>query len=130
MRISLSSESRYGVDRKKLCASVSDYLKKQGLKEAQVSLKICGQRFMKKINRQYGGQDKVVEVLVFPQIYEGGDFVYPPGLVILGDVLICYPQAREIARQEEKLVDEVLAELAEQGVDQLINASLDRGPKF
>ena len=58
----------------------------------------------------------------FSPFQEGmGGFVYPEnGKLYLGDIVICYPQARREASQKNKLVDQVIMELAQHGTLHLL----------
>lgn len=122
IKVFLSVESRYLLDKKGLRKKIAQQLKNQGIKNAQVSLRICGNRYSKKLNRQYRNLDKPAEVLAFPQAgagWQGSDFVYPPNQLVLGDILISYPQARKLAMEQGILVDEALGELALHGLSNL-----------
>ena len=45
---------------------------------------------------------------------------YPDNLLHLGDIIICFPLARQMAMEENKLIDQVLAELACHGTLHLL----------
>jgi len=64
-------------------------------------VRLCGDRAMRAINRDFRGRDEVTDVLSFP-----GDTAWSPGH--LGDVLLCVPQARrQAAERGESLAREL-----------------------
>lgn len=66
-----------------------------------VSVRLCGDRSMRAMNRDFRGHDQVTDVLSFP-----GDATIEPGH--LGDVVVCVPQARrQAAAREEPLEREM-----------------------
>lgn len=114
--ILISSESRYPVDRKKIRETATNLIKKTGLEDVEVSVTVVGSRKITQLNRNYRKIDKVANVLSFPLEQARG----PDGVLRLGDIIICYPMAREQAGQEEKLVDEKIKELLEHGLKHLL----------
>ena len=55
-----------------------------------LSVRLCGERPMRAMNRDFRGHDQVTDVLSFP-----GDAAVEPGH--LGDVVVCVAQARRQA---------------------------------
>lgn len=112
----ISSESRYPIGQKKIREQVSKWLVKEGLEDVEISILVVGSRKIRQLNREYRKNDEPTDVLAFPQEGPRG----PDGILRLGDIVICYPAAREEAREEEKLVDEKILELIEHGLNHLL----------
>jgi probable rRNA maturation factor len=72
-----------------------------------LGVRFCGDREMRRVNRQYRGLDKTTDVLSFPG-EEGGEH--------LGDVLISVPQARRQAAEAGHGVERELRTLLLHGV--------------
>ena len=78
-------------------------LKKSKLKTIRVSLLVCGDLRMKKLNNEHRGKNKVTDVLSFPS-FDGlrdSDLKneIQAGELFLGDLAICHPQAVRQARE-------------------------------
>lgn len=112
----ISSESRYKVNREKIRQSVEKLLKTTGLDEVEVSILVAGTRKVRELNRIYRKIDEETDVLSFP-LEEPRD---PEGVLRLGDIVVCYPKARQQAGEENKLVDEKINELVEHGLKHLL----------
>ncbi|MFZ5366208.1 MAG: rRNA maturation RNase YbeY [Patescibacteria group bacterium] len=112
----ISSESRYQVDRKKIRQAVEKLLKETGLSEVEVSILIAGTRKIRELNRIFRKIDEETDVLSFP-LEEARD---QEGILHLGDIVVCYPKAREEAAEEGKMVDEKINELVEHGLRHLL----------
>ena len=67
---------------------------------AEVSLTLCSEEHIRRLNKEYRGIDKKTDVLSFP-MYEGGNF--PPDECLLGaplgDIVICVPVAKAQAAE-------------------------------
>jgi probable rRNA maturation factor len=120
-QILISSESRFIINRKYLKELVENFLAEQKIKSrVELSILIVGGRKIRQLNKKYRSLDAVTPVLSFSQ-EEGGAFVAPPdGLLRLGDVVISYPQAVEMARTENKMVDQKIGELVSHGLKNLL----------
>ena len=72
----------------------------EGLPNAGLGIVITNDETMRRLNRDYGGEDAVTDVLSF-SLNEGAPFVSPPdGILRLGEVIIAYPTAvRQAAEQ-------------------------------
>lgn len=120
----IKSESHYKVDKKRLKETAERLLQKRGVKgKVEVSVSIVGDRLMKKLNNKYRGLDETTAVLSFP--LSGSNFKtpfvdLPDGVLRLGDIVISYPQAREAASEEGKLVDDKIDELMTHGLKCLL----------
>jgi len=112
----ITSGSRYPFARRLIREKIKKFLSTVGLDDVEVSLAIVGIRKVQALNRQYRQINKAGLVLSFPLDETRG----PDGILRLGDVVICYPEARQKAAQEKKMVDEVIWELVEHGLKNLI----------
>lgn len=113
-------ESRYQVNRKRIRSLVNNLLKKQGVAgKAEVSIAIVGDRKMRKLSKEYKGEDKTRNVLSFSQA-EGESAKNPSDALFLGDVVISYPQVIIEAAAQEVLVDEKIEQLVEHGIMHLL----------
>ena len=120
--ITVNCQSRYPVWRKFVISEVEKLLSEKGLKNnAAVSIYVCGRRKVRELSRRYLKELEDHEVLSFPYNEVKKEFVdYPDNLLRLGDIIICFPIAREMAMDENKLIDQVIAELACHGVLHLL----------
>ena len=90
-------------------------LKEVGIKEKiEISLAIVGDGRMRKLNKMYRGRNRVTDVLAFenkpvipylakafPRLKKGQnlEFIEPPdGIKRLGEIILCYPQAKKQAK--------------------------------
>lgn len=120
----IKTESHYTVDRERIRKTVDRILREKGVKgRIEVSVNIVGDRLMSKLNKKYRNLEETTDVLSFPLNGEGTDkpFVDPPDEILrLGDIVISYPQAREDALEENKLVDDKIDELIEHSMLHLL----------
>lgn len=83
-------------------------------REAHLSILVCGDRRTRSINRLHRGKDRTTDVLSFPvqnNLKRGkGKWDWAaPGTLLLGDIVLCLPQAQRQAKRfgiglEEELV--------------------------
>ena len=102
-----------------------------------VSVWICGDRAMRRLNRSYRGLDRPTDVLSFPQetLYNGrragkkekDSKVHQP--VLLGDVVIDWPYACRQARRYNVTEDAELERLAVHGMVHLAGFDHERSSK-
>jgi probable rRNA maturation factor len=114
--ILITSESRYKLERPKIRQAVTRLLKEKGLDDIEISISVVGSRKIKQLNQEYRKVDEVTDVLSFPLEEARG----PNGQLRLGDIIICYPVAREQARLENKMVGDKIMELIEHGLKHLL----------
>ena len=118
MRLRLIFNSQFPeINRKGLAKVIKDICKQQGFsKDAEMSVNIVGDQEMKKLNHRYMKQLGVTDVLSFPLDKETG----PDGIIRLGDVVICSPQAKRQAKRKGIKVNEEVENLIEHGVLHLL----------
>jgi probable rRNA maturation factor len=133
MKVSITSESRYPVDRSRVRKTVKNVLEVHGVlegKEVEVDICFVGDRKMKSLNQEYLDRDRTTDVLSFSLVEENReigkdktkeDFVSSPdGVLRLGEVIVSYPQARKQAKENSLLVDEEVDRLVEHGLLHLL----------
>ncbi|PIS15060.1 rRNA maturation RNase YbeY [Candidatus Shapirobacteria bacterium CG09_land_8_20_14_0_10_38_17] len=116
MIIGIKSGSTYRFDRRLLRRKIERFFKDIGLDDVEVSLNFVGQRKMRQLNRQFRNWDKVSNILSFPQQEPRN----AEGILLLGDVVICYPKAQEEAMTYQKTIDEAIWDLVKHGLGCLI----------
>ena len=113
------------MNRKAIRRGINDVLKTEGLSnlDAEVSVLVCGSRKMKTLADKHVGDKKVHEVLSFP--FEGpkrnSAFVNSPnGIMMLGDIIVSWPEVVRLAGEHDRLVDDELAFLVGHGMEHLL----------
>jgi probable rRNA maturation factor len=91
--------------------ALSDQLQLRG---RGLTLLLCGEERIRQLNARFRGQDKVTDVLSFPSSAESHGREY------LGDLAICFHQARKQARELGQTLAEELHFLVLHGVLHLI----------
>ena len=112
------TKGNYPVNSKKLKSVITKTLEENGIvSDAIVEVAIVGKEKMDELNKKYY-KDEVYEhpIFTFPQSLDSKDFQFPPdGKLHLGQMAINYPFVVETAREKNKLIDDVVCELAEHG---------------
>ncbi|MAG59534.1 rRNA maturation RNase YbeY [Candidatus Woesebacteria bacterium] len=125
LRIFVTRQTRYPANTKELKGRLKKFLSRRGATDCDVSLALVGTRKMKELAKSYLHEDDTIhEVLSFPADNPpagGGEFaVAEDARLQLGDIVICYPEALKIAMKKNRMVDDVLGELAEHGMLHLL----------
>jgi probable rRNA maturation factor len=113
--------------------------------KTEISLAIVGNGRMKRLNKMYRGKNRVTDVLAFgdksvlpylakafPRLKKGEDikFVEPPdGVKRLGEIVICYPQAKKQAKRLGHPLEKELTILLIHGILHLVGYEHERGGK-
>lgn len=125
----IKSESHYTVDRTRIRETIQKFLKERGVKgKVEISLSVAGDRLMRKLNSQYRHLDETAVVLAFPFAEDKTAIPFissPDDILRLGDIIISYPQARNLADEENKLVDDKIDELVIHGMKHLLGNNQD-----
>lgn len=119
----ISSGSRYPINRKKVRKTILDYLENLGIDEAEISVAIVGSRKIKELNRRYRNLDEPTTVLTFA-LEEPRD---ESGILRIGDIVISYPQARIIAKEDNLPMDETIDKLIIHGLNNLVKKDFKTG---
>lgn len=129
MRIKIVADSKFPVDRKKLRERLRVLLARHKIDtDVELAVMIVGSRKMKELNKHYMGKEGATDVLSFPlnDPDDPAPFVSSPDNVLrLGDIVVCYPVAREYALKRQVLLDEVVCDLAEHGCLHLLGIHHD-----
>lgn len=114
-------ESRYKVNRKRIRKSVANLLdKNEVVGSIEVSIAIVGDRKMRELSKKYKGEDKTRNILSF-SMAEGDSTVLPKvDVLLLGDIVLSYPQVIQDASRDEVLVDDKIDELVVHGLEHLL----------
>lgn len=117
-------DSHYSVNRNRIRHLIGDFLKEKGFKgNIEVSIAIVGDRMMRGLNNTFRNLDKSTNVLAFPIMASelSAPFVdAADNMLRLGDIVLSYPQVREQAAFENKLVDDMVDELIIHGMHHLL----------
>ena len=108
-------------------------LEAEGTPPCELSVAVTDDETVRRLNREYAGEDAVTDVLSFSQ-REGEEFVAPPeGAPPLGEVVIAYPQAARQAAERGHTADEEVTRLLVHGVLHLLgydHAELDEARRM
>jgi len=124
--LQINNLSRFPVNSERLFAVVEKVLDEANFLSVQVSLLFVNKDEMAEFNLKYHDTAGPTDVLSFPYTdpesqVSGEMFVTPPDLgIILGDIVVCYEVAQEIAQKEGKIVDEVIEFYVLHGLEHLL----------
>ena len=125
LKMEVKADSRYRFDRKKVREGVFKLLQEQGIKQpVELSLMVVGERKIRELEKKYFGEDKVTDVLSFPQM-EGQNIPGEEKILTLGDVVVCYPQAKRQSLKLNRLLDDEIEFLTCHGVLHLLGVHHD-----
>lgn len=126
LNLAVTADSRYSFDRKKVKLAMEKVLQEQGKFEGKinVSLSIVGERKIRELEQKYFNRDEITDVLSFPQD-EGEPMPDDKEGHNLGDIVVCYPQAKRQAMQWNRLIDEEIEFLACHGLLHLLGVHHD-----
>ena len=123
--LEVKADSRYRFNRQKIRQSVARLLIEQNIRQkVELSLMVVGERKIRELEKKYFGEDKVTDVLSFPQL-EGKRVPKNSEALVLGDVVICYPQAKRQALKLNRLLDDEIEFLVNHGVLHLLGIRHD-----
>lgn len=115
LKLMVMADSRYPIDRKKIRLAVENLLNEHKVSsDVELSLYLVGERKIKELKKKYLGIDEVTDVLSFAQ-----------DLPVLGDVVVCYPQAKRQALRFNRLLDDEIEFLVCHGVLHLLGIHHD-----
>lgn len=114
----VSSDSRYPIHRKKITKTVLDCLSLAGIGDVEVSVAVVGSRKIKELNKKWRNLDEITTVLTFG-LEEPRD---AKGTLRIGDIVVSYPQAREIAIGDDLTMDQAVEKLVIHGMNNLLGS--------
>lgn len=125
--VDIKADSKFPVDRKAIRQRISEVLLSKGVdQDVYVSVSVVGDRKMKWINNHFRKKPSTTDVLSFPtedptQPIDTHGFFHPDDAgLVLGDIVVSYPQAVIHASEKNKLLDEVVCDLVEHGMLHLL----------
>lgn len=125
--VSVAKQGNFSVNTKKIKDTVKKTLEENGIvSDSEVSVAIVGKERMDELNEKYY-KDEIYEhpVFTFPEMMPD-QFVFPPdGKLYLGQIVINYPMVVETARKTNKLIDQVVCNLALHGCLHLVGKHHD-----
>ncbi len=116
--INLICSSRYRINRQQIKKTANELLTQNGVGgNITVNIIFVGRNKMKDVSLKYKSENVALPVLSFSY-----DDKTPPAdrENLLGEVLICYPQAVIMAAQRNKRVEETITYLLKHGIENLI----------
>jgi len=124
--LSVSADSRYSFDRKQIKAALEKTLIENGVEmgNVMISLSVVGERKIRELEQKYFKRDEVTDVLSFP-LGEGMAMPGDEDGLNLGDIVVCYPQAKRQAMQWNRLIDDEIEFLACHGLLHLLGIHHD-----
>ena len=94
-------------------------LEAEGLPHAELDVLITDDETVRRLNREYAGEDAATDVLSF-SLREGEEFVSAETIERLGEVIVSYPTAERQAGEAGRATDDELAHLLVHGVLHLL----------
>ncbi len=129
LKIDVKADGRFKFDRNLMRRAVRGVLLDQQMKgRVHLSVAVVGDRKMKLLNKKYLDKDETTDVLSFSQtesVENGGIEIVDTDELLLGDVVVSYPQAKRQAIRANKLLDEEIAFLVCHGVLHLLGVHHD-----
>ena len=127
IRVFVTKQSNYPVSVRKIKQVLVSLLEQSGLvSDAGISIALVGEKKMLDLSKKYLNDDKVHNVLSFTDSETKEKFIPPPdGIIRLGEIVICYPEAVKEANQEGKLIEEKIIELIKHGAMHLMGKHHD-----
>ncbi len=125
--VSVKNQLKFRINSRKIKKSLSTLLEQRGVvSNTRVSVAIVDNKKMLDISSKYLKDNKVHNVLTFTDKEVKENFVYPPDdSKHLGEILVCYPKAKEEAKHEGISPEEKVIELVEHGALHLLGIHHD-----
>lgn len=125
--VSVKKQSNYSVDTSEIKKNLATLLEQRGVvSNTKVSVALVGAKEMLDISNKYLKDNKVHNVLSFTYSEVAGKFTFPPdNTEHLGEIIVCYPKAKNEAKIEGKLIKEKIRELVKHGALHLIGIHHD-----
>jgi len=122
--VNILADAKYPLDRKEVRKRIETVLTEQRLTEnVELAVFVVGKRKMTQLHQEFMQLPGPTDVLSFPlnDPTDARAFVgSPDGVLRLGDIVICYPVAREQAIKKQVTLDRELQDLAEHGLWHLL----------
>jgi probable rRNA maturation factor len=122
----ITADGRYKFDRNRVRRAVKKLLIERGVMGVVVlSLAVVGDRKMKELSKIHLGEEKTTDVLSFSQTEGEAVKGIDEEVLLLGDVVVSYHQAKKQAVEFYRLLDEELEFLVCHGVLHLLGVHHD-----
>ncbi len=128
IKILISADSKYPVDRKRIRQVVEGFLTGEGvISDMSIGVAVVGDRKMKELNKKYLKVEGTTDVLSFSQMDDDRvGFVEPVEQEDhLGEVVVSWPQAMKQAMERNVTVDEEIDFLVKHGLLHLLGIHHD-----
>lgn len=125
--ISVKKQSHYRANTEDIKRYLTTLLEQSGVvSNTKVSIALVGEKRMLDISNKYLKDNKVHNVLSFTYSEIADKFAFPPdGSSHLGEILVCYPLAKEEAKEENISIEKKIQELLEHGALHLLGIHHD-----
>lgn len=114
--INIYSSSRYKINKSGIKKYTSELLEKfAGQRPGALNIAFVGKRKMKEVANEYKNENVALPILSFSYLHDrkNGDDD------LIGELVICYPQAVLLAAEREKKVDDMMYALIEHGLQNI-----------
>jgi len=116
--INVISSSRYKINKSVLVQFAQSQLDKHQVgKNSSINIVFVGGRKMRQIAKKHKKEDVALPILTFSYMGDPLDATQS----LIGEIIICYPQAILLAAEREKRVDNLLNQLLEHGIQNIFN---------
>ena len=129
----MSADSKFPISRPTIKEAVLKLLgEKRVSSDVEVSVLVCGARKSRELAQKYLNEDVAHNVLSFPLADETAELAFSTGrgvkgfveqqegVLILGDIIVCYPLAQDEANRDNMLINDKIAELVSHGLLHLL----------
>jgi len=125
--VSVKKQPSYSINTSEIKEYLATLLEESGIvSNTKVSVALVGEKKMLDISRKYLKDNKVHNVLSFTYNEVAHKFVFPPDRTKhLGEIVVCYPRAKDEAKVEGITIKEKVKELVEHGALHLIGIHHD-----
>jgi len=122
IKVYVTKQSNYPIGATKIKTSLRKFLEENGIvSDTVVYVNLVGEKAMKTLSRKYlEEEDKLHNVLSFPESETKKKFVYPEDSIRLGEIVLCYPVVVDEAKRDDMLIDDKVRELVEHGAMHLL----------
>lgn len=116
VKIYFTSGARYQVSRRFVKDYVARLWKEKDLPPGTLSVVFVGSRKGRELARDYIKDDHAHPVLTFPLITRERHFEEKQKEMLLGEIVICYPQVTLYAAEQDKEINKVIAQFLDHAV--------------
>lgn len=128
IEVQIKNQSDYPISDDKVRVRLTKFLESKGVSDCIVSIAIVGEAHAMTLAKAFLKEDPptVHNVLSFTETEVQGDFVSnPEGKTILGEIVICFPKAKDEAKLEGTPAEEYAIQLIEHGALHLMGIHHD-----